>query len=74
MVQIDEKLTELYYDIQVPLWIVETLDKEDKTRMNLELALEATINLLDLREPYSPEFYTLMDNALEYVDKAVYQI
>lgn len=73
MVQIDEKLTELYYDIQVPLWIVETLDKEDKTRIDLELALEATINLLDLREPYSPEFYTSVDNALEYVDKAVYQ-
>ncbi len=73
MAQIDEKLTKLYYDIQVPLWVIETLEKDDKTRIELELALEETINLLDLREPYSPEFYTSVDEAIEHIKKAVYE-
>ena len=51
MLEIDERIIKLYYDLQVPIWIIETLDKDDKARIELELALEDTINLLDLRNP-----------------------
>ncbi len=73
MLEIDERIIKLYYDLQVPIWIIETLDKDDKARIELELALEDTINLLDLREPYSPEFYASVDRAIAHIEKAIYE-
>lgn len=73
MVEVDRRLIQLYYDLQVPIWIIETLDKDDMARIELELALEDTINLLDLREPYSPEFYASVDRAIDHIEKAVYE-
>ncbi|HHU78029.1 MAG TPA: alpha-mannosidase [Clostridiales bacterium] len=73
MVEIDKRIMSLYYDLQVPLWITDNLQKDDLTRIALEQALENTINLLDLRQPYSSRFYESVDEAAEYISNKLYQ-
>ena len=39
------------------------MKEDDKVRLDLETALTDTINLLDLRMPYSKEFYASVEAA-----------
>ena len=73
MTEPDPEIAKLYYDIQVPLWSLDKMEPDCKTRIDLELALENTINRIDLREPYSEEFYRSVRDADAYIQKAVYQ-
>ena len=45
------------------------MEKEDRNRMLLENALNEGINLLDLRTPYSEEFYASVRAASAYLKK-----
>lgn len=69
---LDKETEGLYYDLIVPLQAFPRLDKEDPARYKLEKVLNDTINLLDLRTPYSPEYYTSLKAAREYIAKALY--
>lgn len=71
--QIDPEILKLYYDLNVPLCIAEKLEDGQSAKMPLEIALEKTINLIDLRVPYSEEFYASIKTAEEYLQKAVYE-
>ena len=73
MTEIDPEIAGLYYDIQVPLWSLDKQDPDCRTRIDLELALENTINKIDLREPYSEEFRRSVKDADAYIRKAVYE-
>lgn len=42
-------------------------------RMALTKALDHTANILDLRTPYSDDFYKSLQKAQEYITKTVYQ-
>ncbi len=70
--EMDALINKVYYDLQVPLWAFTRMDKEDKTRMEIENVLNETINLIDLRTPYSAEFYSTLQEASDYIDKALY--
>ena len=52
------------------------MDEDNKTRLDLETALTNTINLLDLRKPYSKECYASIEEAekITTVQDAVDQI
>ncbi|MGM9974581.1 MAG: alpha-mannosidase, partial [Clostridiaceae bacterium] len=69
----DSKIKELYYDLQVPLWAFARMEKDDKTRYEIEGVLNDTVNILDLRSPYSEDFYISLDKALEHIKKALYE-
>lgn len=69
----DDKLNALYYDLKVPLWGMNRMGEDDKIRLDLETALVDTINLLDLRKPYSKEFYDSVDEASAYIQKVIYE-
>lgn len=73
LLEVDEKISKIYYDMLVPYQIIYWLDKANDTRLKLELALEKTINLLDLRKPYSKEFYASIDEAEKCIQVEVYQ-
>ncbi|MGF7144211.1 alpha-mannosidase [Anaerotaenia torta] len=73
MMEIDPRIEKLYYDIQVPLSAFSRMDKEDKVRKDIETVLNNCINLLDLRIPYSKEFYESLEAADQYLDKALYE-
>lgn len=75
----DALVTKLYYDLRVPLSAMlsdsETpprMDADDKTRKDILEILNNTINYLDLRTPYSDEFYQTLQEASDYIDKALY--
>lgn len=59
----DAKIEEIYYDLIVPMQGLNRMDEDNKTRLDLETALTNTINLLDLRKPYSKEFYASIEEA-----------
>ncbi len=73
MAEIDEEIKGLYYDMQVPIWAFPRMDKDSKTRMDIETILNHTVNLLDLRREYSTEFYESITQARAYIQKALYE-
>lgn len=70
--EIDAAIEKLYYDIWVPLSAFSRMDEDDKNRKDLEEILNTTVNFLDLRTPYSEDFYRTLKEASDYIDKAVY--
>lgn len=70
---VDRKIEKLYYDLVVPLWAFSRMEKDDKNRMDIETVLNNTINLLDLRNPYSEAFYESIKKADSYLEKALYE-
>ncbi|MDO4482443.1 MAG: alpha-mannosidase [Bacillota bacterium] len=71
--EIDPQIEELYYDLWVPLAAFSRMEKDDKTRRDIENILNNTINYLDLRTPYSTAFYDSVENAERYIKKALYE-
>lgn len=69
---LDKETEGLYYDLIVPLQAFPRLDKEDPARFKLEKVLNDTINLLDLRTPYSQAYYASLKAARKYIAKALY--
>lgn len=72
-VEVDEKINEIYYDIVVPLQGFSRMQEDDKVRKDLRTILNNTVNLLDLRTPYSEEFYQSIEEAHNYIQKALYE-
>lgn len=71
--EIDEKIMELYYDLWVPTLAFPRMKEDDKIRLDMEYILSEAVNLLDLRNPYSEEFYASMEAASAYLNKALYE-
>ncbi len=72
MREIDAAIEKLYYDLWVPLAAFPRMDKEDRNRKEIEEILNTAVNFLDLRTPYSAEFYDTLKQASDYLDKALY--
>lgn len=72
MQEIDDRIEKLYYDLWVPLMAFSRMEEDDKNRRDIEAVLNRTVNFLDLRTPYSEEFYRTLAEASDYIDKALY--
>lgn len=68
----DTLITKLFYDLIVPLSAFPRMDKDDKNRRDIEAILNETVNFLDLRTPYNDAFYATLQQASNYIDKALY--
>lgn len=73
MWEISPEIEKLYYDLVVPLRAFSRMEKDDKVRRDIETVLNNAINYLDLRNPYSKEFYESVKKADEYLNKALYE-
>ena len=71
--EIDAEIEKLYYDLWVPLAAFSRMEADDKNRKDIEYVLNETINLLDLRTPYSEGFYRSVREASAYIRKALYE-
>ena len=71
--EIDAEIEKLYYDLWVPLAAFSRMEADDKNRKDIEHVLNETINLLDLRTPYSEDFYRSVREASAYIRKALYE-
>ncbi len=69
---LDEAINKLYYDLQVPLQAFPRLGADSKVRMDIQTVLNDTINLLDMRVPYSPAFYASLEKAQAYIAENLY--
>ncbi len=72
MQEVDAAIEKLYYDLWVPLQAFTRMEEDDKNRRDIEEILNAAVNFLDLRTPYSDAFYTTLQEASDYIDKALY--
>ena len=72
MQEIDPLIEKLYYDLWVPLAAFTRMEEDDKNRKDITEILNNTVNYLDLRTPYSDEFYRTLQEASDYIDKALY--
>jgi len=72
-ISILEKETEnLYYNLKVPYDVALMLNRDDKRRIDIIEYLNNAINMLDLRKPYSPEFYESVKEANNYLEREFY--
>ncbi|MEG0124841.1 MAG: alpha-mannosidase [Clostridia bacterium] len=70
--EIDPEIEGLYYDLSVPLSAFPRLEEQARARMDLERVLNAAINLLDLRVPYSDAFFASVQASRQYLAQALY--
>lgn len=73
ILELDSRINRLYYNLSVPNRIVKHLDKDSLSRIALQKELEKAINLLDMRVPYSDEFYASVDDCLKFTENEIYK-
>ena len=73
IVEIDEEIEGLYFDLSVPLSAFPRMAEDDKNRQDIEEILNEAVNFLDLRTPYTKEFYDGVKAARDYLKKALYE-
>ncbi|MCR5272430.1 MAG: alpha-mannosidase [Lachnospiraceae bacterium] len=62
-----------YYDIKVPYDVARLLNAEDDAHIKIILALNESLNLVDMRVPHSKEFFESIAKADEYLNKNFYE-
>lgn len=72
MLEVDPDINALYYNLSIPNKIVSRLDRESQSRIKLQVALEKAVNMLDLRVPYSKEFYDSVKETNKFLSKEIY--
>lgn len=70
---IDPEVQGLYYDLQVPLWALERMNREERSRLEIESVLNSTVNLLDFRRVPSAAFSASVESARDYIKKELYE-
>ena len=73
MREIDPEIEGLYWDMQVPLQAFSRLDEESQSRRDLTRVINDTVNLLDLRQPYSEAYFASIREARAYIQKHLYE-
>lgn len=72
-ISVDEDIYNLYWDIIVPLQSFDRLKPDSKAKIELTKVINNTINILDLRSPYSESFYKSVKLASQYIQKHLYE-
>ncbi len=70
---LDRGVEKFYYDLKVPYNVAVLLENGDKRRIDIIGFLNETINMLDLRKPFSLDFYNSVKKADEYLQKEFYE-
>lgn len=69
---IDAKTKQLYYDIKVPFEILEYEDENSRNYFEIKKHLNNALNFIDMRSPYSEEYYASFDKAIDYLKTEFY--
>ncbi len=70
---LDPKTEKLYYDMAAIYEAAVLLNKDERPYIDMIRCLNDTVNLLDLRIPFSTGFYTSVDEAGEYLNAEFYE-
>ena len=69
---VDKKIKKLYYDLKVPFEILEFEDENSRNYFEIKKHINNAVNLIDMRNPYSEEFYSSIERAEEYIQNEFY--
>lgn len=69
----DLRVEKLYYDLLVPYESCLLLDKQSQDYADILKSLDYAVNLVDLYEENSPEFYESVSRASKYMDNYFYK-
>ena len=69
---IDAKTKQLYYDIRVPFEILAYEDENSRNYFEIKKYLNTALNFIDMRSPYSEEYYASLDKAIDYLKTEFY--
>ncbi len=69
----DERITEAFYDFSVPLSAVKMLELRTNELQRSFAVLEQATNIVDFRNPYSPEFFDSLAKATQFLKTEYYQ-
>ena len=72
LVTIDEEARKLYFNLSVPHIVATKLHEEDKRRIDMLTVLNDTINLIDLRRPFTKEYNESLKVANKYIEENFY--
>ncbi len=72
LVTIDEEARKLYFNLSVPHIVAIKLHEEDKRRIDMLTVLNDTINLIDLRRPFTKEYNESLKIANKYIEENFY--
>ena len=72
LVVINSNVRDLYFNLQVPVWVSEKLDAEDKRRIDMLSVLNEAINIIDFRRKYSDDFFKSVDAANKFLEEEFY--
>lgn len=70
--EVNEHINDAYYNLYTVNRIVEHLEKDNLSKIKLQSAIEKAINILDLRVPYSKEFYDSIDECNKFMKSEIY--
>lgn len=70
--EIDPQVEGMYYDLQIPLWSLARMEKDCRTRYEIETVLNDTVNLLDMRCVPSQDFTDSVKKARAYIGEKLY--
>lgn len=70
---LDEATQRYYYDISVPYHTAVLLEKDDPAYLAIIPALNESLNLLDLRRPFSEEYCRTLGEAESYIQREFYE-
>lgn len=70
---LEREVEHYYYDISVPFETARLLPKDSGEYIEIIQCVNESLNLLDLRKKYSPEFYESLARAQKYITEEFYQ-
>ena len=73
LVEVDREVEGLYYDLQVPIWAFPRMREMKLPTYPMEKVLNDAVNRLDLRRPYSPEYYAGVAAARSLLEERLYK-
>lgn len=71
---IDTRVEQTYYDLEVPYQAMKLLDTKSDAYVKTASALEKALNLLDIRVPYSQEFYSSLTKVSAFLRENYYAV
>ncbi len=72
LVLCDKRIEEFYYNLSVPFIYLDYMDKSSGEYSKILYSLNESLNMLDLRSPYSESFYIGLQKANEYLKANLY--
>lgn len=71
---IDARIEQTYYDLEVPYQAMKLLDPKNNDYVKTASVLEKTLNLLDVRAPYTQDFYTALYQVSTFLKDKYYSL